>query len=144
MTDILHRVVIETSPESLYRALTEQEGLSAWWTKAETTGEVGGLASFFFGPDGEQRVDMEITELVPNKKVSWKCVAGSWVNTEKFSFSIQPHERGSVLGFAHRGWSEPSEFYMHCNCKWGFFLGVSLKNYLETGRGKPHPEDPNF
>jgi uncharacterized protein YndB with AHSA1/START domain len=35
MTDILHRITIEASPEALYRALTEQNGLSAWWTKTE-------------------------------------------------------------------------------------------------------------
>ena len=72
MVDILHRVIIETSPEKLYAALTEPHGLSAWWTKAETTTQVGALASFGFGPNGEHRVDMKITELAPNKKVAWK------------------------------------------------------------------------
>ena len=35
MTDILHRIIIEASPEKVYAALTEQAQLSAWWTKAE-------------------------------------------------------------------------------------------------------------
>ena len=144
MTDILHRVIVETSPEKLYQALTEQRGLSAWWTKAKTTAKAGALASFRFGPNGDHKVDMKITELVPNERVVWKCVAGPWVDTKEFSFEIKPHERGSVVQFANRGWAEPSEFFMHCNCKWGFFLGVSLKNYLESGTGKPHPDDPNF
>jgi len=144
MTDILHRIIIETSPAELYNALTEQSGLSAWWTKTETTPEVGALASFLFGPNGDHRVDMKIEALVSNQKVVWKCVSGPWVDTKEFSFEIQPHERGSVMQFAHRGWEDPSEFFMHCNSKWGFFLGVSLKNYLETGKGKPHPEDPGF
>ena len=144
MTDILHRVVIETSPEKLYMALTEQRGLNAWWTKAETTAKVGTLASFVFGSNGEHRVDMKIIELAPNERVIWECVAGPWADTKEFSFDIKSHERGSVVQFANRGWAEPSEFFMHCNCKWGFFLGISLKNYLETGKGRPHPEDPNF
>ena len=144
MTEILHRVEIEASPEKLYQALTEQTGLSAWWTKTETTAKEGSIASFLFGPNGEHRCDMKITKLVPNKRVEWQCTAGPWVNTSGFSFEIKPIERGAVVLFANRGWAEPSEFFMHCNCKWGFFLGVSLKNYLETGTGKPHPEDPNF
>ena len=145
MAEILHRVEIETSPEKLYNALTEQSGLSAWWTKAETTAKVGTIASFLFGPEGNQhQCDMKITELTPNKKVVWKCISGPWVETKEFSFEIKAHERGSVVLFAHRGWTEPSEFFMHCNCKWGFFLGVSLKNYLETGKGNPHPGDPNI
>ena len=36
------------------------------------------------------------------------------------------------------------DFYQHCNCKWGFFLAVSLKSYLENGVGQPHPRDPNI
>lgn len=93
MTDILHRVVIETTPQQLYRALTEQSGLSAWWTKAETTSEAGSVASFTFGPNGDFRVDMKITELARDKAVRWKCVSGPWVDTDEFSFEIQPHER---------------------------------------------------
>ena len=144
MTDILHRVEIESSPNKLYKALTEQTGLSAWWTKAETTAEVNGLAKFRFGPNGEHGCDMQITQLVPNEKVVWKCIVGPWVDTTEFSFDIKPSERGAVVLFANRGWPDPSEFFMHCNCKWGFFLAVSLKNYLETGKGCPHPADPNI
>ena len=44
MSDILHRIIIETSPDKLYKALTEQNGLSAWWTKNETTSTVGKIA----------------------------------------------------------------------------------------------------
>ena len=143
MTDILHRITIETSPEKLYRALTEETGLSAWWTKTETTPSPGASASFQFGPD-DHTVEMKIIELIPDEKVVWKCVAGPWVDTGEFSFEIQPDERGSVVKFAHRGWPEADEFFMHCNSKWGFFLGVSLKSYLETGKGRPHPEEPNI
>lgn len=144
MHDILHRVIIETSPEKLYEALTQASGLSAWWTRAEMTAQVGSVARFRFGPDGEHKVDMKITELVPYRKVVWKCVAGPWVHTTEFCFDVMPHARGAVLQFANRGWAEASEFFMHCNCKWGFFLGVSLKSYLETGLGRPSPQDPNF
>lgn len=144
MTDILHRVIIEASPEKVYRALTEQSRLSAWWTNAKTQGKVGSVASFFFGSNGEHQVKMEITDLVPNERVCWKCIDGPWVDTEAFQFHIQPDERGSALQFSNLGWAEPSEFFMHCNSKWGFFLAVSLKNLLETGKGQPHPNDPNI
>lgn len=144
MTDILHRIIIEASPEKVYNALTEQDGLSAWWTKARTEGEVGSTASFFFGPNGEHQVDMEITGLAKNESVAWKCIDGPWANTDEFKFHIQPDERGSALQFSNSGWAEADEFFMHCNSKWGFFLAVSLKNLLETGKGQPHPNDPNI
>lgn len=144
MTDILHRVIIEASPEKIYSALTEQDQLSAWWTKAKTESKVGSVASFFFGPNGGHKVEMEITDLVPNERVCWKCVNGPWVDTKAFQFNIKVDERGSALQFSNLGWAESDEFFMHCNSKWGFFLTVSLKNLLERGVGQPHPNDPNI
>jgi len=144
MVDILHRIVIEASSDKVYEALTSQEGLSAWWTRAKTTGGVGSVISFFFGPNGEHQIKMEVTEWVPNKSVIWKCIEGPWVDTGTFQFQIEKDERGSAVKFNHSGWQEADEFYMHCNSKWGFFLAVSLKNLLETGKGMPHPGDPDI
>lgn len=144
MVNILHRIVIETSPQSLFEALTEQSGLSSWWTRAETDGKEGGFAQFFFGPNGEHQVKMEILKLVANQKVVWKCIEGPWVDTGTFEFDIQVDERGTVLGFRHNDWPQADEFFMHCNSKWGFFFTVSLKNFLETGQGSPHPKDPSI
>ena len=144
MSDILHRIIIEAPPEKVYKALTEQAQLSAWWTKAETEVKTGAIASFFFGPNGEHKIEMKITDLAPNKRVGWKCVSGPWVDTEAFQFNIQADDRGSALQFSHSGWAESNEFFMHCNSKWGFFLTVSLKNLLEKGTGQPHPNDPNI
>ncbi|MBV1881524.1 MAG: SRPBCC domain-containing protein [Pseudomonadales bacterium] len=144
MTDILHRIIIETSPEKVFNAITKQDQLSAWWTMAEMKGTVGSVACFSFGPNGEHKVEMEITELVANERVCWKCVSGPWIDTGAFQFNIQADERGSALQFSHLGWPEPNEFYMHCNAKWGFFLTVSLKNLLEKGIGQPHPNDPSI
>ena len=144
MHNILHRVIIETTPTKLYQALTQQQELSEWWTNNKASTEVGGIIHFEFRPQGEHKVDMEIIELISDQKVRWRCVNGPWEGIGEFCFDIQTHERGAILHFAHTGWSETDDFYMHCNCKWGFFLGVSLKKYLETGQGKPHPQDPNF
>lgn len=90
------------------------------------------------------QVDMQIETLTTNELVVWQCVAGPWQETGSFIFSITPDERGAVLHFKHQGWKETDDFYQHCNCKWGFFLAVSLKSYLEKGLGQPHPQDPNI
>jgi uncharacterized protein YndB with AHSA1/START domain len=145
MHNILHRIVIETTPDKLYRALTTQQGLSAWWTKNSSNGDnVGSAISFLFGPDGSHQVDMQIKALKSNELVVWQCVAGPWTETGLFTFSISADERGAVLHFSHQGWNETNDFYQHCNSKWGFFLAVSLKSYLEIGEGQPHPRDPNI
>ncbi|MFT5115387.1 MAG: hypothetical protein ACI8P9_004738 [Parasphingorhabdus sp.] len=144
MHSILHRVTIETSPEAVYQSLVEERSLSKWWTKATASGKVGSTNCFFFGADGSHQVDMEVCELKLNELIVWKCIRGPWQATGKFAFSITPDERGAVLHFSHQGWAETDDFYQHCNTKWGFFLGISLKNYLENGTGQPHPQDPSI
>ena len=129
----------------MYAAVTEEEGLKAWWTPmVEAKAETGSVAKFRFG-DGAHGPDMEIIQLEAGRKAVWKCTAGidDWIGTE-ITFDIQPSDSGSILRFSHAGWEEASDFYAHCNCKWGFFLGVSLKNYVETGKDNPAPEDPDF
>ena len=145
MADILHKIIINTAPDNVYEALTTQKGLAGWWTPmTEVQPEVGSVARFRFG-DGSIGPDMQIIDLQPGRYVEWRCVDSlpEWVGT-RLTFKIRPHDKGAELLFGHRDWNAPSEFYMHCNSKWGFFLGVSLKRYLEEGRGKPHPEDPDL
>jgi len=144
MNSILHKITIETTPEKLYHAITTQNGLSAWWTKCETSSKIDSVASFLFGPNGEHKVEMKIKRLTPNEEVQWQCVNGPWAETGLFTFSISPDKRGAVLRFAHADWPDTGDFYQHCNTKWAFFLCVSLKKYLESGTGEPHPQDPNI
>jgi len=141
MHSILHKIVVESSPENLFQAIESVSGLSSWWTKAEKDGK---KISLFFGPGGEHQVMMEMTSVVPGQEISWKCVSGPWEEKGDFVFRVSEHERGACLDFSHHGWPETDDFYKHCNAKWGFFLAVSLKQYLETGSGQPHPNDPNI
>ena len=50
MPDILHRIGIKVSPEKVYAALTEQEGLAGWWTK-ETKATPKIALSYSFGSE---------------------------------------------------------------------------------------------
>lgn len=141
MHSILHKIVIESSPKQLFDALTTESGLSNWWTSAEQKGEE---ILFFFGPNGEHQVQMSLLSAIPEKEVKWQCSAGPWVEMGEFVFAIEAHERGVSLDFAHHGWQQTDDFYKHCNPKWAYFLAVSLKQYLETGTGLPHPNDPSI
>ncbi len=44
-----------------------------------------------------------------------------------------------VLSFAHRGFKQANEEYPLSTTGWGYYL-VSLQQYLETGKGSPHPD----
>jgi uncharacterized protein YndB with AHSA1/START domain len=140
MVDILHKVGIKSSSlKDVYSALTTLKGLSGWWTE-DTKGDtkLGGTIEFRFGAGG---IDMKVRELLPNKRVLWEVVAGpeEWISTT-VSFDLRQEDNWTIILFKHEGWKEPVEFMHHCTTKWGVFL-LSLKALLETGKGRPAPDD---
>lgn len=141
METIRHRVEIEGKKEHIYQALTEPNVLSLWWTKAVVEQE---LIRFYFGPAGEHCIVMQQVECIENTTVVWRCVEGPWQDIGQFIFAISQENGKSVLKFSHDGWPQANDFFQHCNSKWGFFLVVSLKQFIETGQGLPHPSDPNI
>jgi uncharacterized protein YndB with AHSA1/START domain len=141
MPDILHKVGIKSSSlNDVYTALTTLEGLSAWWTTT-TQGEskAGGAIQFRFG--GDRGFDMKVLELHPARRVLWQVAEGpeEWIGT-KVSFDLRQEGDWTILFFKHEGWKEPVEFMHHCSTKWAVFL-LSLKSYLETGKGAPWPNE---
>ena len=141
MVDILHRVGVKTStPEKVYDALTTVDGLAAWWTE-KTTGstDVGDVIEFRFPPVGG--FDMQVVELRPSERVSWRVVEGpdEWVGTT-IDWDLAQQGDYTIVLFKHEGWKEPGEFMHHCSTKWGSFL-MSLKALVETGEGAPAPRD---
>ena len=140
MPDILHKVDTKSSPNDTYRALSTLEGLAGWWTTT-TKGNpnTGGTIEFRFGPRGG--FDMKVLEAEPGKRVLWQVVDGPdvWIGT-KISFDLRRDGDYTVVLFKHQGWKEPVEFMHHCSTKWATFL-LSLKSFVETGEGAPHPND---
>ena len=140
MVDILHRIGATAAPETVYDALTTRDGLAAWWT-TDTTGEgaVGGTIRFRFGDTGG--FDMKVLAQRPNEFVEWEVTDGppEWIGTH-VGFRLKREDDYTIVLFAHEGWHEPGEFMYHCSTKWATFL-MSLKEFVETGAGRPHPRD---
>ncbi len=148
MPDIIHRVGIKAAPGHVYEALATIDGLSGWWTRA-TAGnpEPGGTIVFrFHTPAGEEigRFDMEVLETVPGRTVRWRVTGGpaEWLDT-RIGFRLSGAGEYTIVQFAHRGWREEVEFMAHCSTKWATFL-LSLRDFVETGRGRPSPDDLNI
>jgi uncharacterized protein YndB with AHSA1/START domain len=140
MVDILHRVGVIASRESVFRALTMQEDLAGWWTDdTHGDGEAGGVLKFRFGAAGG--FDMKVLETQPAERVLWEVIDGpdEWVGTQ-VSWELRTAGDFTIILFAHQGWREPVEFMYHCSTKWATFL-MSLKALLETGTGEPAPRD---
>lgn len=145
MVNIIHRIGIHAATEKVYKALSTIEGLSNWWTD-ETTGDekITGKIKFTFRTvtgDVKGEMLMEVKELKPQQRVSWQCVEGpdEWVGTE-ITFDLSQQDDQTILMFSHNNWREAVEFTAHCSMKWAVFL-LSLRDYVETGKGKPSPHD---
>lgn len=145
MTNIIHRVGMKAPIAKVYEAVATAAGVASWWTK-DTRGSatIGGMMEMiFFSPEGIEkgRMEMEVLTLETNKKVQWRCKAGpqEWIGTD-ITFDLKEEGDYTVLIFGHRNWKEAVEFTAHCSMKWATFL-MSLKELIETGKGKPSPVD---
>jgi uncharacterized protein YndB with AHSA1/START domain len=159
MPNIHQALLIGASVEKVYSAITNQEGLSGWWTpNTVAKAELNSIARFPFG-NGYFK-EMKITELKPLELVKWNCIKGTgeWVGTN-ISFKLIPgdkgtllkshpemlgqieqlrNDKGTLLIFHHDDWKEDTLMFAECSYTWGQFLR-SLKLLCETGKGLPWP-----
>jgi len=138
MQKIIHVLDVSIDKQRVYQALTTEEGLSSWWsTKVKTDGKLGGIIGFTFLEGFNP--DMKILSLEENSKVEWECVSGhdKWQNN-KFSFEMKENQVGTLLKFTQEYANQVSdEDYGRYNFNWAYYL-QSLKDYCETGNGKPY------
>ena len=75
MIDIRHMLLVDAPTDVVYKAITEQGGLAAWW-KFETiaTPEAGAIIEFKFGDRYLNK--MKVLTLDPNRLVEWECIEG--------------------------------------------------------------------
>lgn len=140
MYTIKHLIHLETDVQEVYKSIATIDGLSNWWT-VQTSGhsELNGKIDFKFGD--RFYIQMKVLELQANKLVRWECVQAEpdWIGTI-ITFDIDVDEGKVVLRFSHDKWPTHSDFFAHCNLSWAKYL-LSLKLYLEKGRGTPFKPD---
>jgi uncharacterized protein YndB with AHSA1/START domain len=144
MADIIHRIGIKAPASKVYDAVATTQGVAGWWTRDTTgTAKPGGKVDVRFQKDGKEigAMKFEMTRLEPDREARWRIVEGppEWVGTD-VTFELAQDGEMTILLFGHRGWKEPVEFMAHCSMKWAVFL-LSLRELVETGRGRPSPED---
>ena len=139
MEAIVEELTIEVPPERVFNALTQQDKIACWWTDdLSATPEVGSLSEFRFS----QRtfvIQFEVAELDKDKKVYWITrqgpPTGHWVGTT-VTWQLTPVHNGTDLVFNHDEFAQADRRYEITRAWWEHFL-VSLKSYLETGKGNP-------
>jgi len=138
---IRHIITIECPTDIVYNALTTKQGIQGWWTvDTVIESKVGTTVEFIFGDRYHNK--MKITDLQPNRRVAWYCNQGDpeWIGTD-FTFHLEDQGEQTLLRFGQNNWRAPTDFYAYCHFQWGQYM-ISLKNYCETGTGKPfRPQD---
>lgn len=140
MPDIIHRIGIKAPLSRVFTALTTAKDIAQWWTKdIEAEARIGAVLKFRYGTLGG--FDMKVLNLEPSRAVKWECVGGhkEWIGTE-VTFDLKQEDTETVVLHAQRNWKEAGEFMAHCSTKWAYFL-ISLKSFLENGKGSPYPDD---
>jgi uncharacterized protein YndB with AHSA1/START domain len=142
MPDILHLMKIRAPREKVFAAVTAQDAIRQWWTRdAVLDARVGGTGEFgFYGH--RMVIKVEVSALVPPAHVAWGKVSstGGAFDGTTISFDLAEQEGVTTLLFAHRGFTAGENNIASATTRWGFYL-LSLKRFIETGRGTPNPED---
>jgi uncharacterized protein YndB with AHSA1/START domain len=136
--DYQKTIRVKASPGALFDALTNVSGLAAWWTPATGSGDTGGELSFFM--NSPEPLVIHVDEATRPTSVQWTVTdcpfLPDWVGTRP-AFTITPVEDdASELQFRHHGLAPELDCIEMCTRSWDHFM-VSLRDYVETGRGMP-------
>lgn len=142
MPEIAHLIKIRAAQDKVYQAVSTAEGIRNWWTRdAALDPKVGGAGEFgFYGH--RMVIKVNVAELTPPGHVAWNAVSstGGAFDGTTISFDLRSEEDITRVLFAHRGLQAGGDNIASATTRWGFYL-LSLKRYLETGKGTPNPED---
>jgi hypothetical protein len=136
---------VERGPDDAFRGITDARG---WWSQEieGATDEVG--AEFDYHFKDVHRCRIRVTELVPGRKVAWLVLdnhfdfvqnQSEWKGTE-IVFDIAEKDGGTEVVFTHSGLLPQFECYDVCSNAWGGYIGGSLRNLIDSGRGAPNPK----
>ena len=130
--------ISNTTVSKAREALSTEQGFKGWWTK--TCAVDAKTATFAFPRnDGSKKEAAFRVERISDDRVELVCTADAatpdWVGT-RLSFVVKARASGVRVELVHARYPAQNGVYDECTKGWAFFLG-SLKDYLETGVGKP-------
>jgi uncharacterized protein YndB with AHSA1/START domain len=130
-------VTIKSSPEVVFKALTQADELMRWFpTRAESDPRPGGkfkLTWEFANANENGAQQGEYVEVVPNRKLSYTWTAESIPTL--VTFNLNEADGETIVELDHSSMRDGADHEklhdMHAN-QWGFFM-MNLKSYLEAG-----------
>ena len=101
--------------------------------------EIGGAVDLTFA--GLTVLSFKYTDIQENKSVDIQCVTGPgpWQGSE-ILFALEQAEDQVFLTLTHQNSDASEDDFLYFSTKWTCYL-LSLKDFVETGKGRPYPND---
>ncbi len=137
---------VDQPTEEVFKAINNVRG---WWSE-EIEGATDKLgAEFTYHHEDVHRCRMKITEFVPGKRVVWLVLDNYFNFTEdktewqgtKVIFEVSRKDNKTQLRFTHEGLVPEYECFNVCSNAWGSYINGSLRNLIETGKGRPNQKE---
>lgn len=141
--DFTTTILVDQSPEAVFNAINDPR---AWWSEGITGGTDKVNDVFDYGYEDVHTCRMKLTEVVPNKKVTWHVLENyfkftedksEWIDTN-ITFEISEQDGKTVVVFTHHGLVPEYECYDICRNAWTQYLQSSLYKLITTGKGEPN------
>ena len=135
MIPIKHLMHINAPKEQVFKALSEAEGLSQWYTTSVNgdfemdqvvTFEFVNFATFKF----------KIVGYVPNTSIHFECVESEWENIgHVMKYDLDENDGKTRLRYSYEGFSDMDDSYANMNYSSAKYL-ESLRQYCQKGKGE--------
>jgi hypothetical protein len=130
--------------KSLHEIMEGISNVSGWWA-THVEGSTKKINDVFTVRFGKTFSIMEVTELVPDKKMVWLVKdsylplfadAHQW-NDTSIAWEISSDGYSPQLTMTHIGLTPGKECYNDCNKGWDFYVKESLRRLITDGKGFP-------
>lgn len=139
-------IVVDKSPKEAFDAINNVRG---WWSEQIDGGTEHLNDEFTYRRLDLHSCKMRLTEVVPDKKVSWLVLDNNfnfthdqseWIGT-KPTFEISKKDNKTEIRFTHEGLVPGHECYNICHDAWSFYIQKSLHNLIMSGKGEPNERE---
>lgn len=117
-----------------------------WWSQ-QIEGPTDSLEQTFFYHYKEVHLcKLKLIKRIPNERLEYLVTDNEfsftkdkteWINT-RLVFTITPQGQQTKIVFTHEGLVPSYECYAVCHDAWTSYIQGSLKDFINTGTGKPN------
>lgn len=139
-------ILVDKPAHDAFAAIQNFRG---WWSE-EIEGNTDKIGeTFFYHYKDVHLCKIKLIEMQEDKRLVYQVVDNEfnftkdkteWINT-KLVFELKSENSNTKIIFTHEGLLPEYECYAVCNDAWTSYIQGSLKNFIETGKGKPNGKE---